>query len=470
MLDSGVISILSTLNLDKATMLQGPMLLVVLFLAIALIVVLTSKFKVHPLLALLIACYGIGFAVKIPVQEVSKVISIGFGEILSSIGLVIIFGTIIGVILEKSGGAVTMADSVLRVVGKKRPSLAMSIIGYIVSIPVFCDSGFVILNSLKNGMARRAKKPILTLSIALATGLYATHTFIPPTPGPIAAAGNLGLSDKLGMVILFGAFVAAIATIVGWMWAKFIGAKLGTVPESQLPEDLGLDLSKYPRPLEAFAPILIPIVLIATSTIVAFATGKNATDATGFVLKAVFFLGQPLNALLIGLALSLILTKYIEDSDFSAMVNKGLRDAALILVITGAGGALGKVLKVSPIGDYLGETLTQYNIGIFLPFIIAAALKTAQGSSTVAIVTTSSIVAPLLVDMGLGSTVGRTLAVMATGAGAMTVSHANDSFFWVVTEFSGLDVKTAYKSMTVATLLQGVVSILVVAVLAYFFV
>jgi GntP family gluconate:H+ symporter len=451
-------------------MLNGPILLFILFAAILFIVIATSKFKLHPFLALILAAYGIGLSVKMPLLKIASTISGGFGGILAGIGLIIIIGTIIGIILEKSGGAITMAESVLKIVGAKRPALAMGLIGYIVSIPVFCDSGFVILNSLKNGMAKKTGASVLALSVALATGLYATHTFVPPTPGPIAAAGTLGMGDKLGLVMMFGLVVALVTTIVGVLWGMFIGKKLSCTPKEEeesgeplLPNTLNVD--NIPTPLEAFAPILVPVALIAASTIISFATGVKPADAS-FGIQIIHFLGQPLNALLFGLFLCIRLIKYIEGTDFSKLVSKGLQDSASILIITGAGGALGGILKASPIGTYLGETLVQYNLGIFLPFIIAASLKTAQGSSTVALITTATIIAPLLEQLGLGSDTGRVLAVMATGAGAMTVSHANDSFFWVVSEFSGIDVKTAYKSLTLATLLQGVVGITVIAIMA----
>ena len=449
-------------------MLDGPILLVILLAAIVFIVLATSKFKFHPFLALLLAAYGIGLSVRMPVLKIASTISSGFGGILAGIGLIIIIGTIIGIILEKSGGAITMAETVLKIVGEKRPAIAMGLIGYIVSIPVFCDSGFVILNSLKNGMAKKTGASVLTLSVALATGLYATHTFVPPTPGPIAAAGTLGMGEKLGLVMMFGLCIALVTAMVGMLWGMFIGKRVdpgagSSSKKADLPDSLNVD--NIPSVSEAFAPILVPVILIAASTTVAFITGVEPNESTG-IMKVIHFLGQPLNALLAGLFLCTRLTKYIKDVDFSKLVTKGLQDSATILIITGAGGALGAILKASPIGAYLGETLVQYKMGIFLPFLIAASLKTAQGSSTVALITTATIIAPLLEQLGLSSDIGRVLAVMATGAGAMTVSHANDSFFWVVTEFSGLDVKTAYKSITFATLFQGLAGITVIAILA----
>lgn len=452
-------------------MVQGPALIFILLAGILFIVLSTSKWKLHPFLALIFAAYGIAFAAGMPVLEIGSTIRSGFGGILTYIGIVIIIGTIIGTILEKSGAAITMADTVLKVVGEKRPGLAMSIIGYIVSIPVFCDSGYVILSSLKKSLAKRTKSSSVMMSVALATGLYATHTLVPPTPGPIAAAGNLGLENSLGLVIIVGLFVSIITMLAGYAWAQYCGKKytsqedLETTQESD--EDLRAQYGVLPTPFKAFSPIIIPILLITLGSVAAFPTHPLGQ---GGLFTTLMFFGKPINALVIGLIFAFRLLPKLNEETLSGWIGEGLKSAAIIIMVTGAGGALGAVLKATPIGAYLGETLAAYHLGIFLPFIIAAALKTAQGSSTVALVTTSALVAPLLVSLGLGSEMGRVLTVMAIGAGAMTVSHANDSFFWVVTQFSGMDVSTAYKSQTMATLVQGLVTIVVVALLAVVFV
>ena len=188
--------------------------LLLIFLAVILfIVIATTKFGLHPFLTLFSASFITAFAFGLPMVEVVQVINAGFGGILGYIGLVIVFGTIIGVILEKTGAAVTMANTIIKLLGKRYPTLTMSVIGYIVSIPVFCDSGFVILNSLKKSLSQRMQVSSVAMSIALATGLYATHTFVPPTPGPIAAAANMELGDQLGLVIIVGLFVS-IPTIL----------------------------------------------------------------------------------------------------------------------------------------------------------------------------------------------------------------------------------------------------------------
>lgn len=444
---------------------------IILLAVILFIVIATSKFKLHPFLTLILASFMTAFAYGLPSASIAKTITSGFGGILGYIGLVIVLGTIIGTILEKSGAAITMADVVIKVLGKRFPTLTMSIIGYLVSIPVFCDSGFVILNSLKQSMANRMQVSSVSMSVALATGLYATHTFVPPTPGPIAAAGNLGLESNLGLVIFVGVFVAAIAALAGTLWSNRFA---NTEPDGEGAEELKSNIEDFeklkdtygilPSAKHAFAPIFVPILLICLGSIANFPTSPLGD---GKLFDVLAFSGQPVNALMIGLFLSLSLLKnHDKIKEFSERISQGLVVAAPILSITGAGGAFGAVLKATDIGTFLGASLSALGIGILMPFIVAAALKSAQGSSTVALVATSALVAPMLGDIGLASDMGRVLTVMAIGAGAMTVSHANDSFFWVVTQFSRMSVKQAYKAQTMATLIQGLTTMTLVYILS----
>ncbi|ENM5825246.1 GntP family permease [Vibrio metoecus] len=444
-------------------------LILILLAVIAFIVLATTKFKIHPFLALLLAAFLGAFAYGLPADTIAKTITTGFGGILGYIGLVIVLGTIIGVILEKSGAAITMADTVIKLLGERFPTLTMSIIGYIVSIPVFCDSGFVILNSLKESLAKRLGTSSVAMSVALATGLYATHTFVPPTPGPIAAAGNLGLESQLGLVIAIGLFVAAVAAVAGMLWAnRFQAVEADIIDPQESPKQdwqaLKASYGQLPSASQAFAPIFVPILLICLGSIAKF---PSFPFGQGMLFEVLGFLGQPLTALLIGLLLAVRLLKSADKvAEFGERISQGITAAAPILLITGAGGAFGAVLKATPLGDYLGTTLSALGVGIFMPFIVSAALKSAQGSSTVALVTTSALVAPLLGQLGLDSEMGRALTVMAIGAGAMTVSHANDSFFWVVSQFSRMSVGLAYRAQTMATLVQGVTAMAVVYVLS----
>lgn len=452
-------------------MVEGPLLLLILALGIVLIVLLISRFKVHPFISLLLVAYGIAFAAGMPSGDIAGVITGGFGGLIGSIGIVIVLGTIIGTILEKSGAALKMADTVVKVVGEKRPALAMSIIGYIVSIPVFCDSGFVILNSLRKSLAKRTRTSSVAMTVALATGLYATHTLVPPTPGPIAAAANLGIEHNLLMVILFGLVVAIPGVAIGYYYAKWVGRRIQT-PEDldEAQESYDELLKKYgelPNAWLAFAPIVVPIILLALGSIAKF---PGEPLGTGGLQAFFIFLGTPVNALFIGFFFALFLLPKLNEDTLTGWVGDALKDAAAIILVTGAGGALGAVLKETKIGDYLGQSLSTWNLGIILPFIVAAALKTAQGSSTVALVTSSTLLAPLLPALGLDSEIAKVLVVMAVGAGAMTVSHANDSYFWVVTQFGNMEVKDAYKAQTMATLLQGLVTIVFVLILSWIFI
>ncbi|MGY0400238.1 MAG: GntP family permease [Ostreibacterium sp.] len=442
------------------------MLVIILLIAIGFIVLVTSKWRLHPFIALLIAAYGIALSVNMGYADIAKTITKGFGGILSYIGIVIVLGTIIGVILEKSGAAIQMANVVLKMVGKKRPVLAMSVIGYIVSIPVFCDSGFVILNALKQSLVKQLKVSGVAMSVALATGLFATHTLVPPTPGPIAAAGNL-MVDNLGLVIIFGLFISIITMLAGYFWAlrsgKIYKSGEDTLIDLETNSEVISKYGKLPSPFKSFAPIFIPIFLMALASTIKLVFA-HMDDYTFY--KVFLFLGTPTNALLIGLLLATLLLPKLDEERLSGWIGEGVKNSGEILIITGAGGALGAVLKASGIGAYLGDVLQTLNLGILVPFIIAAALKSAQGSSTTALVVTSTIMYPLLSNLGLDSEIGKVLTVMAIGAGAMTISHANDSFFWVVSRFSQMDVPTAYKTYTTATLIQGLVTMVIVYILA----
>jgi len=446
-------------------MVQGPALLVILLVAIIAIVLLISRFKVHAFLSLLFAAFFVGITAGMDPVTVTQTVAKGFGGTAEKIGIVIIMGTIIGVMLERSGAALTMAEYVLRVVGQKRPVLAMSIIGYIVSIPVFCDSGYVILSSLKRSLAKRAGVSMAAMAVALSTGLYATHTLVPPTPGPIAAAN--ALKADLGMVILVGLLVAIPVALAGYLWAIYVAAKLPVTSdnEGETYEQLLAKFKKLPSATAAFAPIVIPILLIALKS---FANFPSTPFGKGIFKHSIDFFGDPMVALIVGLFLCAFLVPKLNEEVMSNWVGQGLKDSAAIIMITAAGGALGAILSASKIANYLGESLAQYNLGIFLPFVIAAALKTAQGSSTVALITTSTIVFPLLGSLGLASPMGAVLATMAVGCGAMVVSHANDSYFWVVSQFSNIPVNIAYKAQTLATLVQGIVGMAVVWILHLF--
>jgi len=457
---------------------MGFFMMLLLLLSIILIVTASSRFKLHPFISLISASLFLGLGAtalgQFDIMQIESAIRHGFGQILTHIGIVIVLGAIIGVFLEKSGAALKMADTILKVVGPKRPELAMSLIGWFVSIPVFCDSGFIILNTMRKSVTRKARSRSAAMSVALASGLYASHTLVPPTPGPITAAGNLGLENNLGTVVLFGMGISLFPMMAGYFWALFIGDKVET-KEDLINEELfrtGLDgvgaieqqYGKLPSAFMSFAPIVIPILLIGIGTIVSLPAVSGKLGVTAGIL---IFLGNPFLALLVGFLFALGLAPELNEEVLMKWIGAGIRIAGPIILITGAGGAFGAIIKATPIPAYLGRGMSGWSLGILLPFIIAAALKTAQGSTTTTMVAASALLAPLLGSLGLDSPVGAVLTVMSIGAGAMAVSHTNDSYFWVVAEFTGMDVKTAYKSHTAATGIQGAVTMVIVLILSF---
>lgn len=446
-------------------------LLILIGLVVAIVVV-TARWKISPFLALLGAALLATFLYRIPLEDSVPTVTEAFGSTLGNIGLVIIFGTMIGVILERSGAAISMADVLIKLLGNRFPNLTMSLIGYIVSIPVFCDSGYVILNSLRKAITARAGISALATSTALMTGLFATHNLVPPTPGPLAAAEELGVTADLGLLIALGLPVALVAAMAALLFASRLSHKeFAGLPaereddlEVQDYDQLRASYGKLPSPFMAFLPISLPLVLICLGSIVQL---PGDPIGTGTFTDVVIFLGTPVIALILGLiAAVFLISGEGRLKRFNADISEAIRVAAPILLITGAGAAFGAVLNDSPLTDYLADNIAGLGLGLAVPFLIAAALKTAQGSSTVAIVTTAALVAPLLDSLGLDSSEGAVLAVLAIGAGAMVVSHANDSFFWVVSQLSRIPVATAYRTLTAATAIQGVTAFVVVLLLS----
>ena len=443
------------------------MLILWLVVAILFIVITTAKFKLHPFLALIAAAFGYGLLAGMKPMDIVAAINKGFGGTIGYIGIVIIAGTIIGVFLEKSGGAKSLAESAVKVTGEKNVPLAMAIVGWIVSMPVFCDSGFVILSPLNKALSKKAKITLATGAIALSLGLYATHTMVPPTPGPVAAAGIL--QADLGLVILWGIVVSLVALIGGWLFAITVASKVYIDPELEVGEQAAtkteVEYKKPPSALKSVIPILLPILLILLQSIAKYPTKPFGE---GVFTEWVIFFGQPVVALLIGVIFAFMLPEKLNrDMLGGGWVGHAIVAAASIIIITGSGGAFGKVLQTSGIAEAVkGLFGENNNLGVLLPFIIAAAIKTAQGSSTVSIITTAGIIAPLLPTLGLDSETARALVVVAIGAGAMVVSQANDSFFWVVTQFSNMDVKQGYKLQTLGTLVEGCVAAAAVYVLS----
>ena len=426
-----------------------------IFIAILWIIIGTSKLKLHPFLVLFSASLLLVFLLGINPTEGLKLIQKGFGNIIQNIGLLILFGTIIGVALQFSKGTLAIAKGVLKYLNRLPLPYAVSCIGYLVSIPVFCDAAFVILSHLNKTLSKQTKTPLVGLTVALSTGLFAPHVLVPPTPGPLAAASNLEL-DNILLLICLGGAIAFILILVGGAYGNYLVKKNNYVFKKESDEDEKLISPSVPSFKSSVQPILVPIVLMGIGTIIKFLP-------SGFVIKEFLSLiTQPTIALGIGTLFAFRLVTNKLKSFINNSIKQGVIQAAPILIITGMGGALGSIIQTIPL-ENLARDISSYGaLGLLIPFGIASILKTAQGSSTVAIITTSSIIFPLLPLLNLDTEFGKVWVIMALGVGSMTVSHANDSYFWIVSQMSGMDVKTAYRSHTLGTLLQGVIGFIVV--------
>ena len=440
--------------------------ILLLLLSVAIIVFLTAKLKVHPFLALLGAAIFFGLLSGMDLNIIVQSINDGFGITLGKIGVVIVLGVIIGAFLEHSGGAYKLAEIILKIIGKNRVHEAMGLVGFVVSIPVFADSGFIILNPLNKSLSKRAGLSIVGTATALILGLMITHVLVPPTPGPIAAAGIIGAD--VGLVMLVGLVIGLLSLVVAVIYCKKMGARNYIDPNPDITEEeIQEKIKQAPSAFKSFLPILIPILLIVGKSLVEFNLVEGQAE-TAWV-KLISFIGSPVIALIIGMLFAFLLPRKWDKTILSTTgwVGNALTDASNIILITGAGGIFGTILQNSGIATTLADTLATANLGIWLPFMLCAAIKTAQGSSTVALITTASIIAPLLISMGFETEIDKALVVAAIGAGAMVVSHANDSGFWILTQFSGIDVKTGYRVYTLGTMVVGSFAALLVYVATF---
>jgi len=460
--------------------MSGIALIVCFVIAIILMILMISKLKVHPFLALMSISLVLAVVAGIDLSKIPAMIGVGFSGTFKSIGIVIIFGTIIGTVLEKTGAALKLADMVVKLVGQRRPELAMLIMGWVVGIPVFCDSGFVVLNSIREALYKKISASPVAMSVALSGGLYASHVFIPPTPGPIAAAGTLGLGGNLLLVIIMGTVVSVPVLVAVYFFSKSI-AKSVTISDKEADatitasyEELLKKFGKLPCGFLSLAPIIMPIIFMAVGSVIDVLAKQGMLDKAALLPKIFLFLGNPIIALAIGVIFCVfLLAETKKMREFDHITNESLKIAGPILFITAAGGVLGNVITEAGFVNFIKENASTIKaIGIFFPFIISAVLKTAQGSSTVAIITTASIMGAFSADNSLMQTLGFTseisaaLCVMAIASGAMCVSHANDSYFWVVTNFSKMTADQGYRTQTAMTFIMGVVGMISVYILS----
>ncbi|MHC4535546.1 MAG: GntP family permease [Planctomycetota bacterium] len=437
------------------------MSIIILTITLLALILAITKFHVHPFLALLCSGIFLGLATGMPMDTTLDSLLEGFAGTLKWIGIVMIFGAVIGEILTETGGSFHIAESTLKLIGEKRVPLAMGCTGYVIAIPVFVDVAYIMLQPITEMLAVRSKRTIIVVGLSLTAGLTATHALLPPTPGPLAAAGLV--HANLGKVILINAFVAVFSVLGGLLWILLACGKIElpydrSIREKVLKEEtISERTSQKPSLILSLVPIFLPLCLI---TLASLSQIESLTISKNRVIQ---FLGMPVIALLIGLALaSLLLKKGCRMQQLRSIVERSIEKAAAVIMITGAGGALGGVIKASTIGSDVSTAVTNLGIpGFLLPFLLAAGLTTATGSLTVSMVTSSTIVASMLGTLNLSPEI----AVALIGAGSFCVFHANASFFWLLNRLHNIPPNVLYRTYTLQSLCMGLCGLLAVIIL-----
>ncbi len=482
---------------------MNPVLAMLIGVVVMMVLIICTRMHAFPALiisAILIAVLsgnnlaGVAESGNLLGTAISTVTS-GFGGTMASIGIVIGFGCIMGIFLEKSGAAKRMALSILKLVGIKRADVVLGLTGFVVSIPVFCDSGFVILSSLAKEFSRLTKKSMVGLGGILGMGLYITHFLVPPTPGPLAVVSTFqqnGMNVDLGLFIIYGLLLSIPVFVLSVFLFRYFGNKY---PQFVVPYEI--DRSKYTaaqlevldkidaklkagKELEnedfaallsteklpgagiSFTILLLPVILILANTIV------SQTALKGMIVgQIITFLGNPVIALFISLCLgAFVLARDKDNKTVVGMMGEALKDAGPIVFITAAGGALGAVVKATGAAGIMGEALVNAGIpGILVPLLIGVIMRFPQGSGTTAMITGSALVAPML---AAGLAVNPYLAGLAICMTAMCPSFLNDSYFHVVTSFSGMDIKTSLKTWTIGSIIVPVFGGLILFILSLF--
>ena len=465
--------------------LSGERMLIGLAIGIAVLIFLVLKTKIQAFLALIISTVVVGVIggmpltnITIEVDGVEKTFGIvnsitsGFGGTLGSIGIIIGLGVMMGKIFEVTGAAKRMTHTFLKLFGKKREEEALALTGFLVSIPIFCDSGFVVLAPIAKAISKATKKSVIGLGTALAAGLVITHSLVPPTPGPLGVCGIFGVDvGKFILLTLVLALPMAIACIAYsrlYLSKKYyrIPNEEGEIVEMPYQEPnyeaaFSMDMTGVPGALESFMPLIIPIILILINTV---ATAMGKTE--GF-MNVLVFLGQPIVAVGLGLIVAILtLGRSLDRHEALTEMEKGMASAGIIMLVTGGGGALGQIIKDSGLGTFMAEGLAKTAIPIIiLPLLIATAMRFIQGSGTVAMTTAASITAPIIAASGVSPILG----AVACCVGSLFFGYFNDSYFWVVNRTLGVsEAKDQLRIWSVTSTVAWAVGVAEVLILNIF--
>lgn len=436
---------------------------ILVVLSIVAIIYLTAKVKFNVFGALFAVTMALAiFGTNLPYSKVIDAIKAGFGGTLGGISFIIIFGAAIAVCMERSGGALSLATHIMNMAGKKNTKAAVAWTGFIPGLTIFCDTGYIILSGIVRTISATSKLPMPLLASILGTSLFAVHCLVPTHPGALAAATTM--NANLGLLVVASIVFAIPGLVAAYFWSNKMCKGMDYAPAAVEAQEQQ-STANLPSFGFSLLPVVLPLVLISISTLLTTFGMKEG-------VAAVFhFLGNPVIALLVGMlcGIWLLASNGGQKGDFSAVLEEAIAKAGPILIITGAGGMFGAIIKETGVGGALGEALGGASLGLFVPFIIAALLKTAQGSSTVASITTAAIIVPSLAAFGLDSEAGRIFAVLAIGAGSLVASHANDSYFWVVTKFSNIEMEQSLRVFTTSTIVMGVVTFACIWGASFFF-
>ena len=462
--------------------LSGQRMLIAIAIGIILLIIMVLKTKIQAFLALIVTTVLVGVIGGMPLLNITledgktfgiiNSITSGFGGTLGSIGIIIGFGVMMGQIFEVTGAAKRMAYTFLKLFGKGREEEALAFTGFLVSIPIFCDSGFVVLAPIAKALSKATKKSVIALGVSLAAGLVITHSLVPPTPGPLGVCGIFGID--VGFFILLSIALALPMAIACIVYARTVLAKKyywlmddndevhpAKYQDPDYDAAFSMDMTGVPGTLESFMPLILPIILILINTV---ASALKMT--TGF-MQVLIFLGQPIVAVGLGLIVAIFtLGNRLDRATALAEMEKGMASAGIIMLVTGGGGALGQIIKDSGLGTFMADGLSQTAIPIIiLPLVISTAMRFIQGSGTVAMTTAASISAPILIAGGVNPTLG----AIACCVGSLFFGYFNDSYFWVVNRTLGVsEAKDQLQIWSITSTIAWAVGVVEVLVLSLF--
>jgi len=439
--------------------LESPSLTLAAFAAvIVLLFWLIAKSKWHVFLSLLLPIVLFALVPGVKLGKFISAFETGFGKTVQGIAIVIVLGSIIAEALKHTGGIEKVTLTMVKWVGEKRMPLALTLAGFVIGIAIFSDVGYVILNPLVHGAAIAAGTNMSVMATGLVGAMQLTHAMVPPTPGPLAAAAVM--KADIGVIILYGSIATLVGSLAGWAYAMIVGPKVVSPPSKEFLGQSFVDSGKeLPSTVRAYAPILVPLILIALQSVF-----KNTLDGD-HILNSIFaFIGWPVVAMLIGVALCYVNVKDEESKKafFSPWVEDALRTSAMIIIVTGLGGSLSQILKGTPAVDTIANAVAASGIpSIFLPFVLGIVGNLITGSTTVGVITAASLTAPMLGSLGLSPEAG----MLAGAAGSVIIKYVNSSYFWVCTSLSRMELKSALISFGGVTLVGGLASMVTVYIL-----